>query len=76
MKIPGDRSRIEAEMTGGMTLTPKSLTTSPSGGNINTLRENLQISDEPGDVDRGGKRSEGSSVDSVDAVVTRPRPSG
>ena len=35
-----------------------------------------EISNEPGDVVRGGERSEGSSVDSVDAVVTRPRPIG
>ena len=35
-----------------------------------------EISNEPGDEDRGGERSEGSSVHSADAVVTRPRPHG
>ena len=35
-----------------------------------------EISNEPGDVDRGGERSEGSSVHSVDNVVTRLRPIG
>ena len=35
-----------------------------------------EASNEPGDVDRGGERSEISSVFSVDAVVTRPRPVG
>ena len=38
--------------------------------------KNSEISNEPGDVVRGGERSEGSAVDSVDAVVTRPRPIG
>ena len=33
-------------------------------------------SNEPGDVSGGGERSEGSSVLSVDTVVTRPRPHG
>ena len=35
-----------------------------------------EISNEPGDVIRGGERRESSSVHSVDTVVTRPRPIG
>ena len=35
-----------------------------------------EISNEPGDETRGGRRSEISSVHSVDTVVTRPRPIG
>ena len=35
-----------------------------------------KISNEPGDENRGGERSESSSVHSADAVVTRPRPHG
>ena len=35
-----------------------------------------EISNEPGDVIRGGERREISSVHSVDTVVTRPRPIG